>query len=96
MADRPIGARGAGRGAVPDAILERFTFNGLTKFIGCCMVGTEIQGSGEDLADCAVEIDTWRKREFRLPKLESGDNAPAISLAPGGEGFWESRDRLGH
>ena len=24
-----------------------------------------------------------------------GDNAPAISLAPGGEGFWESRDLPG-
>ena len=59
------------------------------------VVGTEIQGSGEELADFAVEIDTWRKRVFRLPKMESGDNAPAISLAPGGEGFWESRDLPG-
>jgi hypothetical protein len=51
--------------------------------------GSEIQGSGHELVDFAMEIGLWREPLFRLPKLELGDDAPAICLPPGGEGFWE-------
>jgi hypothetical protein len=81
---------------LPEGVGERGAITLHERWLAALLVvGTEIQGSGEDLADFAAEIDTWRKRVFRLPKLESGDHAPAISLAPGGEGFWESRDLPG-
>ena len=84
------------RKTLPEGLVERDTITLHERWLAALLVvGTEIQGSGQDLADFAVEIDTWRKRVFRLPKMESGDNAPAISLAPGGEGFWESRDLPG-
>jgi hypothetical protein len=81
---------------LPEGVGERGAITRHERWLAALLVvGTEIQGSGEELADLAVEIDTWRKPVFRLPKLESGDNAPAISLASGGEGFWESRDLPG-
>jgi hypothetical protein len=52
--------------------------------------GTEIRGSGQGLVDFAVEIGLWREPLFRLPKIELGDDAPAICLPPGGDGFWEA------
>ena len=39
--------------------------------------------------DFVVEIGLWREPLFRLPKIELGDDASAISLPPGGDGFWE-------
>ncbi len=81
---------------LPEGVGERGTITLHERWLAALLVvGTEIQGSEQELADFGVEIDTWRKRVFRLPKLESGDNAPAISLAPGGEGFWGSRDLPG-
>jgi hypothetical protein len=51
--------------------------------------GTEIRGSGQELVEFAVELARWREPLFRLPKLELGDGAPAISLPPESEDFWE-------
>ena len=51
--------------------------------------GTEIRGSGQELVEFAVELARWREPLFRLPKLELGEGAPAISLPPESEDFWE-------
>ena len=51
--------------------------------------GSETQRSGQELMDLAVEIGLWREPLFRLPAVEVGDDAPAICLPTGGEGFWD-------
>ena len=51
--------------------------------------GGEIQASGQELVDFAMEIGLWREPLFRFPKIELGDDPPAICLTQGGEGFWK-------
>jgi hypothetical protein len=75
----------------PEAVGRRGTMSLHQRWVEALLLpGTEIQGSGQELMDFAVEIGRWREPLFRLPKVELGDDAPAISLPPGGKGFWES------
>lgn len=77
---------------LPEAVGRRGTMSLNERWADALLLpGTEIRGSGRELVDFAVEIGRWRGPVFRLPKLELGDDAPAISLPSGGEGFWEGR-----
>jgi hypothetical protein len=52
------------------------------------VAGTEIRGGRRELVGLANETGAWREAVGRLPRLERGEDAPAICLPAGGTSFW--------
>jgi hypothetical protein len=75
---------------LPEALRRRGAWSLEDCWLEAILVpGTEMRGRKRELMSLAFEIGDWRAPLNRLPRLELGDDHPAISLRPDGEGFWE-------